>query len=319
LDDYVPPAGITTYAVSAPSAGLQAATANILNLFIAGGVSNPLAAPTNLSAIAAASSIALNWQDNTAAATAYTVERSPDNVNWTVLTSALAANATSYTDSTVGSWYYRVKATNGTNSSGYSNTISVATIPAAPSNLNAVGSSTLLAVNLTWTDNATTETAYMVERSGNSGSTWSVLTSTLPANTQSYSDASVAPLTTYSWRVKATNASGSSGYSNTASATSPNGPPPPAAPSNLAATVSGGGNGQKIALAWKNNATNAANYVVDRSTDQSTWTRRTSTLAATATSYTDTGLQRTTKYYYRVGAVNASGTSYSNIASATTR
>jgi hypothetical protein len=323
LDDYVPPASITTYAVSAPSAALQTATGNILNLFIAGGVPNTLAAPTNLSATATATSIALKWQDNTTAATAYTVERAPDGVNWTVLTSTLAANATSYTDNTAGTWYYRVKATNATSSSGYSNTISVATIPAAPTNLSAVASSVSLAVNLTWTDNANTETAYIVERSSNGGSTWSVLTSTLPANTQSYSDTSVAPLTAYSWHVKATNASGSSAYSNVASATSPNGPPPPAAPSNLTATVSGGGNGQKIALAWKDNATNATNYVVDRSTDQSTWTRLTSSLGATATSYTDSGgLQRTTTYYYRVGAINATNSSaptYSNIVSARTK
>jgi hypothetical protein len=323
LDDYVPPSSITTYAVAAPSAPLQAATANILNLFIAGDAPNTLTAPTNLTATATATSIALQWLDNTTAATAYTVERSPDGVNWTVLTSALAANATSYTDNTVGSWYYRVKATNGTSSSGYSNTIGVATIPAAPTNLTAVASSTSLAVNLSWTDNASTETAYTVERSGDNGSTWSVLTSTLPGNTQSYSDASVSPLTTYSWRVKATNASDSSAYSNIASATSPNGPPPPAAPTNLIATQSGGGNGQKITLAWTDNATNATNYVVDRSTDQSNWNRRTSSLTATATSYTDSGgLQRSTTYYYRVGAINTSNTStpsYSNIASAKTK
>lgn len=320
LDDYVPPSSITTYAVAAPSGPLQAATSNILNLLIAGSVPNTLAAPTNLRATASANSITLNWQDNTASATAYTVERSADGASWTALTSTLAANATSYTDNTVGSWYYRVKATNATSSSGYSNTINVATLPAAPGNLNAVASSTSLAVNLSWTDNATTETGYTVERSGDNGSTWTVLTSTLPANTQSYSDASVAPLTTYSWRVKATNASGSSGYSNVASATSPNGPPPPAAPSGLTTKLSGGGNGQKIALAWKDNATNATNYVVDRSTDQSTWTRLTSSLGATATSYTDSsGLRRTTTYYYRVGAVNTSGMSFSNIASATTK
>jgi hypothetical protein len=322
LDGYVPPSGITTYAVGAPSAGLQAATANILNLFIAGGVPNTLGAPTNLNATVTATSVALAWQDNTTAATAYTVERSPDNVNWTVLTSTLPANATGYTDNTVGSWYYRVKATSGASSSGYSNTVFVATIPVAPTNLIASPSSTSLAVNLTWTDNATTETAYTVERSGDNGSTWLVLTSTLPANTQSYSDASVAPLTAYSWRVKATNASGLSPYSNIASATSPNGPPPPAAPSNLTAKQSGGGNGQKITLAWKDNATNATNYVVDRSTDQSTWIRLTSTLGPTATSYTDSSVQRNTTYYYRVGAVNAtniSAPSYSNIALASTK
>jgi hypothetical protein len=319
LDGYTAPASITTYAHAAPSAALQAATTNLLNLFISSSAPNPLAAPTNLTATATTTSITLNWQDNTTAATAYTVERSPDNVTWTVLTSTLAANETTYTDTAVGAWYYRVKATNATTSSAYSNSVNVATIPQAPNNLTASASSTLLAVNLAWTDNATTETAYVVERSGDGGSTWSVVTSTLPANTKAYSDTSVAPNTAYSWRVKATNASGSSAYSNVASATSPNGPPPPAAPSNLTATQSGGGNGQKITLKWKNNATNATSNVVDRSTDQSTWTRLTSSLGATATSYADSNIQRSQTYYYRVGAANASGTSFSNIASATTK
>jgi hypothetical protein len=323
LDNYKAPAGITTYAVAAPSTALQAATANILNLFLSGGVPNPLAAPTNLAATATTGSISLTWQDNTSLATGYTIERSSDGVNWTVLVSNLAGDATSYVDSTVGTWYYRVKCTdNSGHSSAYSNTLYIATVPPAPISLNAAPSSTVLAINLTWTDAAITETAYTVERSTD-GTTFSPLISTLPANTQSYSDTTVAPLQRYSYRVKASNASGSSDYSAVASAVAPNGPPPPAAPSNLTATVTGGGNGQKINLAWKDNATNATNYVVDRSQDQTTWKRVTSTLGATATSYTDaSGLARNTKYYYRVGAINStngSTPSYSNTASATTK
>jgi titin len=198
----------------------------------------------------------------------------------------------------------------------------IATVPTAPTSLAAAASSITLAINLTWTDTAVTETAYDVDRSADGGTTWATLTSTLPANTQAYSDASVAPVTSYSYRVKATNGTVSSTYSNIASATSPNGPPPPLAPSGLAATVKGGGAGQKIVLSWKDNAANATSYVVDRSTNQVAWTRLTSSLSASATSYTDSkGIARQTRYYYRVGAINAtnsSSPSYSNIASATT-
>jgi hypothetical protein len=324
LDGYKAPSSLITYAVPAPSTALQAATVNIINLLLSGGTPNPLAAPTNLIATATTtSSITLGWQDNTSAATSYTVERSPDGVNWTVLNSSLAANATSYIDNTVGTWYYRVQATdNSGHSSAFSNTLYVATVPTAPNNIAANPSSNSLAINVTWNDTAITETAYTVERSTD-GSTFSVLTSTLPANTQSYSDTSVAPLKLYYYRVKATNGTVSSDYSNVVSTTSPNGPPPPAAPTNLTAAVAGGGNGQKINLKWTDNATNASNYVVDRSTNQTTWARLTSTLAATATSYTDSsGLARTTKYYYRVGAINATNTSspsYSNTATVSTR
>jgi N,N-dimethylformamidase beta subunit-like protein len=320
LDSYTPPSGIITYAVAAPSAALQAATANILNLLISGGSPNPLAAPTNLAGTATTSSINLSWQDSDSGVQ-FTVQRSPDGVNWTTLVSNLAS--TSYFDNSVGSWYYRVQATDsGGHTSPFSNSLQIATVPTAPSNLTATPSSTSLAVNLAWIDTASTETAYSVERSTD-GSNFTVLASSLPANTQSYSDTSVAPTQLYYYQVRAANASGASAYSNVANATSPAGPPPPAAPSGLNAVLTGGGNGQKANLSWKNNANNATNNVVERSTDQASWTRLTSNLGPTATSYTDaSGLKRSTKYFYRVGAVNSSNPSspsFSNVASVTTK
>src|SRR5206468_10553147 len=74
-------------------------------------------------------------------------------------------------------------------------------------------------VDLTWADNATTETAYAVERSSDGNTNWSALTSTLAANTVSYADTAVSPSTTYFYRVKASAPTVSSSYSNTASAT----------------------------------------------------------------------------------------------------
>lgn len=90
--------------------------------------------------------------------------------------------------------------------------------PAAPSGLTATVASAT-SVNLLWVDNATNETAYTVERATNPAGPWTVLTSTLPANTTTYTATSLTTSTTYYFRVKATNASGSSAYSATASAT----------------------------------------------------------------------------------------------------
>src|SRR6202042_2015713 len=57
---------------------------------------------------------------------------------------------------------------------------------------------------------------------------------------------------------------------------------------------------------------------VDRSSDGVSFTSI-ATLAATATSYTNTGLSASTKYYYRVLATDATGKSVSsNVANATT-
>jgi hypothetical protein len=91
--------------------------------------------------------------------------------------------------------------------------------PAAPSGLagTAVSSS---AVDLTWTDNSSNETSFAVERSPD-GTTWTVLNSSLPADTTSYRNTGLAASTSYRYRVKATNAAGSSGYSNVATVTTP--------------------------------------------------------------------------------------------------
>jgi hypothetical protein len=310
LDSYMSP--FADYAVAAPSAALQTATANILNLFLSGGGQNTLAGPTNLTATATTDSVTLNWQDNTTSATSYIVQWSTDGTNWQNAATGLAANATTYTDTPgPGTFYYRVQALGANNTqSPYSNIVHIATVPTAPTGLGAVADSSVLAIDLQWTDTSVMESAYAVDRSSN-GSTWNPLISTLPANTQAYSDSTVQPATLYYYRVRATNSSNSSAPSNVASVTSPNGPPPPLAPSNLNASVKGGGSGQKIGLTWKNNAASGTviNIVVERSTNGGPWVRQTSSLSATTTSYTDSSLARRTTYTYRVGAVNASNVS----------
>jgi len=72
-------------------------------------------------------------------------------------------------------------------------------------------------VSLSWTDNASNETGYQVERSTTSGSGFSLLT-TLSANATSYSDNGLSD-GTYYYRVRATGANNTfSDYSNEASA-----------------------------------------------------------------------------------------------------
>jgi subtilisin len=86
--------------------------------------------------------------------------------------------------------------------------------PAAPSNLVAV-SQAARTVGLTWQDNSSNETQFVLERCtvAKDGSCPYGLLATLPADTRSYSDASVARRTTYIYRVKARNSSGDSAYS----------------------------------------------------------------------------------------------------------
>jgi hypothetical protein len=87
--------------------------------------------------------------------------------------------------------------------------------PAAPTNLKtaAAGSSQ---IDLVWTDNAGNEQGFKIERSV-TGS-YSQL-ATVSANVTSYSDTSLTSSTTYTYRIRAYNNAGNSGYSNTSTAT----------------------------------------------------------------------------------------------------
>jgi len=92
-------------------------------------------------------------------------------------------------------------------------------------------------------------------------------------------------------------------------------PSPPAAPSNMNATTQ---SYNSIALSWTDNADNETSFQLERSPDSNYW-NQVATLAANSTTHTDSGLNGSTTYYYRVRAVNAGGESaYSNVASATT-
>lgn len=90
---------------------------------------------------------------------------------------------------------------------------------------------------------------------------------------------------------------------------------PPAAPSSLSAQTL---DAYSIALSWADEASNEDSYRVQRSLDGSNWSTI-AVLAAGATSFSDSGLNPSTLYRYRVRAENSAGVSgFSNTASATT-
>ncbi|MBO0699362.1 MAG: fibronectin type III domain-containing protein, partial [Zavarzinella sp.] len=110
-------------------------------------------------------------------------------------------------------------------------------VPAPPDGLTATASGTT--VNLTWADHSTNETGFVLERATDSGFTAGFTSFNLGPGATSYTDTDLTPGTTYFYRVKAVNAAGSSGYSNTASVTldaSSPPPPPPGAQFGLAGT-----------------------------------------------------------------------------------
>jgi predicted phage tail protein len=94
-------------------------------------------------------------------------------------------------------------------------TPSAPSVPAAPSGLTATAGKR--SVTLNWTDNSNNETGFKIERSTD-GVNFTQIT-TVGANVVTYKNTGLTSGTTYQYRVRATNGSGDSAYSNVASAT----------------------------------------------------------------------------------------------------
>jgi len=184
-------------------------------------------------------------------------------------------------------------------------------VPAAPSGLRATATAPDR-IALAWTDNASNETGFEIERATLSGPF--TVVARPAANLTSWTSSGLLPSTTYVYRLRAVNGNGSSAASNEGVATTPTALP--AAPSGLQVAAI---QKDRIDLAWTDNASNELGFRVERSHD-GTQFAEIAVLPANAGRYTATGLRRNRVYYFRVRAFNASGASaYSNTVSARTK
>src|SRR5271156_1149089 len=288
----------------------------------------PPTTPTNLAAAAAsATQISLAWSPSTdsVAVTGYDVERC-QGANCTNFAQIATTVGTTYDDTGLTpstSYSYRVRATDGAgNLSSYSavaTAVTTAPSPTAPSNLTAVAASGTQ-INLSWT--ASTETGgtiskYLVERCQGAGC--ANFTQVGTSTTASYNNTGLTASTSYSYRVRATDAlNNTSPYSNTASATT-SGANLPTAPTNLTASATGPA---QINLSWTASTElggTIGQYLVERC--QGAGCANFAQVGTTAaTSYNDAGLTGSTTYSYRVRAADALNNTgpYSNTANATT-
>jgi hypothetical protein len=107
----------------------------------------------------------------------------------------------------------------GTGTMSGTATVTVASIPAAPTSLTATAVSAHQ-VNLAWTESSTNATGFNIQRSANGGTSWNQIAQ-LAGTVTSYSDQTVNKSKTYEYRVNAYDAAGTSAWSNVATVTTP--------------------------------------------------------------------------------------------------
>jgi hypothetical protein len=189
----------------------------------------PPAAPAALNATTVSSSqINLTWTDNANNESGFKIEQSTDGTSFTQIASvgsnAVSFSVTGLTASTT--YFYRVASFNTAGNSTFSNTASATTsaapppLPAAPSSLSAAAVSSTR-INLSWTDNASNESGFRIERCKNPNCTNFAQIAQIGAGLTTFADTTVSKNTAYSYRVRAFNAAGNSAYSNTASTKTP--------------------------------------------------------------------------------------------------
>ena len=177
--------------------------------------------------------------------------------------------------------------------------------PNSPANLQAaVGTGGR--VDLKWTDQSANELGFAIERSMN-GQPY-VVVGSVGANLTNYSDWTVSPYTTYSYRIRAYNPGGSSSYPNTANAATPNWSVP-TAPASLTASAQAPAKGGGIALAWADKSSNEGGFLVERKNGSTGTWQPLKTVSPNTTKYTDTSTVSRTNYTYRVRAYNIAGNS----------
>jgi hypothetical protein len=289
--------------------------------------------------------VGLTWTDKSTKEAQFTIQRASDanfSVGLRTFTVPAAANSgatVAFTDKTVSpnnTYWYRVFAigpvvgdtTVYPNSTGFptmsadsvSNTQEILVgatpgTPTAPTNLTAA----LQAgpqVSLTWTDNATNETGFVVERcvaatattcSGN----FAQIAVAPPRNNTgnvTYVDATVAFGTSYLYRVAAVNSASVAPYTYATLATAVAVAAIPAAPTGLTITnTPRNGPDTNANLAWSYNGTNPAGFTIQRAENLSFTTNlNTSTVAGDVRNVTQR-VNQNAVYYYRIRANNNAG------------
>jgi autotransporter-associated beta strand protein len=210
------------------------------------GWTPPPDAPSGLSATAASQTqINLSWAA-VSGATGYQVLRSGSWSGTYIQTGTSATPGYSDTGLSAGTaYYYMVRVTSSSGTSGNSLVAAGTTlpnVPAAPASLNVTGSNAAVALSWSATSGAT---GYNVKRSTISGSNYTIIVPNTAAT--SYSDTGVANWTTYYYVVSALNAGGE-GTDSAQAAAQPQSPPISAVETGASSQISISGSSGTLIL-----------------------------------------------------------------------
>jgi fibronectin type 3 domain-containing protein len=261
--------------------------------------------PSGVSATAASSnSITVNWS-TVAGATGYKVYRSASSSS--SYSNVGDVTTVSFTDTELTAsttYYYKVTAYNSAGESSQSSYASATTstlvsIPTTPSGVS-VTSASSNSITVSWIA-VTGASSYKVYRSATSSGSY---TSVGDVTATSYTDTGLSGSTTYYYKVSAYNSAGESSQSSPISATTSATVKVPSAPIDLKATAE---SSSSITLTWREKI-EASGYKVHRRLNRYSglWTI---VGDVTSPSFTDTGLSKSTTYYYEVSAYNSAGES----------
>ncbi len=268
-------------------------------------------APTGVTVSATGStSVSVRWTDASSDETSFRVEYRTGSNSWTTGTTT-GADATSATVGGLSAstpYDFRVASVNSVGSSE-SSVVSLTMPPAAPSGL-AASTSSPGSVALSWTDNSSDETGFLVEYRATGDADWTQFATLADTNATSLVVTGLTSGTAYRFRVSATSANGLSSPSNEAFVGAAAVPLPP-----TDVTVSPTGS-TSVSVTWTDASTDETGFRVEYRTGSDSWTLGTTTVAD-ATSATVGGLSPSTAYDVQVASVNANGSSGSSVVSLT--
>jgi Tol biopolymer transport system component len=187
-----------------------------------------LAAPSDLTATALSpTQVNLAWRDRSSSETGFEVQRSTTGARGTFAPlTKTGANITSYSNTDLSpstEYCYKVRAVGGTiNKPKYSLFSNTSCAPpptpsAAPTALKALGVSSTK-IDLSWTDNASDETGFNIERCQDTDCTGFIEVGQVATDATTWVSTELSPGTTYSYRVRARKGTAFSEYSATATA-----------------------------------------------------------------------------------------------------